>query len=575
MSLIKELVKKGVLTKKRADSLKEKIKSSGKPEEEIILKEGIIGEDILFQLKSESLKIPLKEVDPSEVLLEVLKLIPKDAAEYYYMIPLSKKGRDLEIGMVYPEDLKAQEALKFLTRRGNYSFRVYLITLSSFRNLLKQYWTLRKEVKKALTEVETEMAEEKIEVSEKAAELERLGEEAPISKIVSVILKHSVEGSASDIHIEPIRDRLRVRFRLDGILHSSLFLPLKIHSAVVARVKILANLKIDETRVPQDGRIGSKISDRDIDFRVSTFPTILGEKVVMRVLDPSKGFQNFEKLGLEGRNLDVLTKASEKPYGMILATGPTGSGKTTTLYVVLQLLNKEGVNIVTVEDPVEYFMEGINQSQTKEEIGYSFAHALRSILRQDPDIIMVGEIRDKETANLAIHAALTGHIVLSTLHTNTAVGAVPRLIDLGIEPFLIPPSVSAVLAQRLVRRLCPFCKQKVKAKPQIKEIILKEINLLPLSVKRNIKITEPLYIWEPKGCKKCRLQGYSGRIAVYEVLEMTKALSELILKEPSETKFKEEAERQGMLTMAQDGMVKVLKGITSIEEVMRVTKEQE
>ncbi len=575
MSLITQLVEKGILTKKKADSLKEEVKSSGKKEEEIILKEGIIKEDVLFQLKSESLKIPLKEIDISEVPLEVLRLIPKDAAEYYYMVPISKKDRYLEIGMVYPENLKAQEALKFLTRRGNYSFRVYLITLSNFRELLKQYWTLKKEVKKALTEVETEMDEDKVEISRKAAELERLGEEAPISKIVSVVLKHSVEGNASDIHIEPVKDKLRVRFRLDGILHSSLFLPLKIHPAVVARIKILADLKIDETRVPQDGRIGSKISGRDIDFRVSTFPTILGEKVVMRVLDPSKGLKNFEKLGLEGRNLEILTKSSERPYGMILATGPTGSGKSTTLYAILQLLNKEGVNIVTIEDPVEYFMAGINQSQTKEEIGYSFAQSLRSILRQDPDIIMVGEIRDKETATLAVHAALTGHIVLSTLHTNTAVGAIPRLIDLGIEPFLLPSSLSAVLAQRLVRRLCPFCKQKVKAKPQIKDIILKEINSLPEAIQKNLKISEPLYIWEAKGCKKCRLQGYIGRIAVYEILEMTEELSELILKEPSEVSFKKEAKRQGMLTMAQDGMIKALKGITSIEEVMRTTKEQQ
>ncbi|MCK4454368.1 type II/IV secretion system protein [Candidatus Parcubacteria bacterium] len=575
MSLINQLAKKGILTKEKAASLKEELKSSGKKEEEIILKEGIIKEDVLFQLKSESLKIPLKEVEPSEVPLEVLKLIPKDAAEYYYMIPLSKKDRALEIGMVYPENLKAQEALKFLTRRENYSFRVYLITLSSFRGLLKQYSTLKKEVKKALTEMETEIAGEKVEGPKRAAASEKLGEEAPISKIVSVILKHSVEGNASDIHIEPVKDKLRVRFRLDGILHSSLFLPLKIHPAVVARIKILSDLKIDETRIPQDGRIGSKINGRDIDFRVSTFPTILGEKVVMRVLDPSKGLKNFEKLGLEGRNLNVLIKASERPYGMILATGPTGSGKSTTLYAVLQLLNKEGVNIVTIEDPVEYFMAGLNQSQTKEEIGYGFAQSLRSILRQDPDIIMVGEIRDKETATLAVHAALTGHIVLSTLHTNTAVGAIPRLIDLGIEPFLLPSSLSAVLAQRLVRRLCPFCKQKVKAKPQIKEKILKEINSLPIAAQKKLRISDPLYIWEPKGCKKCRLQGYAGRIAVYEILEMTKELAELIIKAPSEVSFKKEAERQGMLTMAQDGISKVLKGVTSVEEVIRVSKEQE
>ena len=575
MSLINQLVEKGVLNKKAAASLKKEIELSGRREEEIILQQGIIKEDALFQLKSESLKVPLKEVEPSEVLLEVLRLIPRDAAEFYHMVPISKKDRTLEIGMVYPDNLKAQEALKFLTRREGYSFRVYLITLSNFRELLKRYWTLKKEVKKALTEVETEIAEDEVEISKKAAELEKLGEEAPISKIVSVILKHSVDGNASDIHIEPIRDQLRVRFRLDGILHSSLFLPLKIHPAVVARIKILAELKIDETRVPQDGRIGVKISNKDIDFRVSTFPTILGEKVVMRVLDPSKGLKDFKRLGLDGRNLEILNKAAERPYGMILSTGPTGSGKSTTLYAVLQILNREGVNIVTIEDPVEYFMEGINQSQTKEEIGYGFATALRSILRQDPDVIMVGEIRDKETAELAVHAALTGHIVLSTLHTNTAVGAMPRLIDLGIEPFLLPPSLSAILAQRLVRRLCPFCKEKVKANIKVREKILKEINFLPVSTKAGIKINEPISIWQAKGCKKCRMQGYTGRVALFEILEMTKELSEIVLKEPSENNFQKEAKRQGMVTMAQDGIIKVLNGVTSIEEVMRVTKEEE
>ncbi|MGB2762343.1 MAG: GspE/PulE family protein [Minisyncoccales bacterium] len=573
MSLINELKEKGILDKKGAASLKEEVKSSGKTEEEIILQQEIIKENALFQLKSDSLKIPLKEVESSEVPLEVLRLIPREAAEFYHMVPISKKDRILEIGMVYPDNLKAQEALKFLTRRENYSFRVYLITLSNFRELLKRYWTLKKEVKKALTEVETEITEDEIEISKKAAELEKLGEEAPISKIVSVILKHSVDGNASDIHIEPVKDQLRVRFRLDGILHSSLFLPLKIHPAVVARIKILSNLKIDETRVPQDGRIGAKISNKNIDFRVSTFPTILGEKAVMRVLDSSKGLKDFKRLGLDGRNLEVLNKASKKPYGMILSTGPTGSGKSTTLYAVLQILNKEGVNIVTIEDPVEYFMEGINQSQTKEEIGYGFATALRSILRQDPDVIMVGEIRDKETAELAVHAALTGHIVLSTLHTNTAVGALPRLMDLGIESFLLSPSLSVILAQRLIRRLCPFCKQKVKANIKVKEKILKEVNSLPSSVRAEMKIHEPIYIWEPKGCKKCKTQGYAGRVALFEILEMTKELSELILNEPSENNFQKEAKRQGMITMTQDGIIKVLNGITSIEEVIRVTEE--
>ncbi len=572
MTLINQLVEKGVLNKKKAQILEEELKTSEKTEEELLLRDGIISENVLFQLKAENLKIPLKNVDASEISIDILRIIPKDAAEFYYMVPIGKKGRILEIGMVYPENLKSQEALKFLTRRGNYSFRVYLITFSNFRDILKQYLSFTKEVKQALTEAESEY--EETDVSEKAAELEKIGEEAPISKIVSVIIKHAVDGNASDIHVEPVKDKLRVRFRLDGILHSSLFLPFRIHPAVVARIKILSNLKIDESRVPQDGRITSKISGRDIDFRVSTFPTISGEKVVMRVLDPSKGLKNLENLGLEGRNFEVLNKAREKPYGMILSTGPTGSGKSTTLYAVLDLLNQEGVNIVTIEDPVEYFMVGVNQSQTKEEIGYTFARALRSILRQDPDVIMVGEIRDKETAALAVHAALTGHVVLSTLHTTTAVGALPRLIDLGIERFLLPSSLSVILAQRLVRRLCPFCRQKIKANKEVEDMILKELGPISSEDKKRFKITKPLYVWEAKGCKKCRLQGYTGRVAVYELLEMTKELSQLVLQGKSELEFKQEAKNQGMLTMLQDGLIKTLNGLTSFEEVMRVTKEE-
>ena len=574
MTLIRQLVKKDILDKEKADSLEKEVKSLNKREEEVILEKGIITENFLFQLKAENLKIPLKPVAVSEIPLSILELIPRESAQYYQMVPLAKKDKTLEVGMVYPEELKAQEALKFLARQGNYSYKVYLITPSDFKKLLKQYWAPQKEVKKALSEVESEMAEGGVEVAKKASGLDELVEEAPISKIVSVIMRQAVDGNASDIHIEPLRDKLRIRFRLDGVLHSSIFLPLKIHPAVVARIKILSNLKIDETRIPQDGRISSRINGKDIDFRVSTFPSILGEKVVMRVLDPSKGLKSFEKLGLEGRNLDVLKKASERPYGMILSTGPTGSGKTTTLYAVLQLLNKEGTNIVTIEDPVEYFMEGINQSQTKEEIGYSFAKSLRSILRQDPNIIMVGEIRDSETAALAVHAALTGHIVLSTLHTTTATGAIPRLIDLGVERFLIPSSLSLVIGQRLVRRLCPHCAKKVKAKPEVKQMILKEIGTLPSQVKKELADPEKLSVYKPKGCKKCGFQGYSGRIAVFEILEMTEELADLLLRKVSEIELKKEAQRQGMITMSQDGVIKALKGVTSIEEVMRVIAEK-
>tara|TARA_Y100000310_G_scaffold85265_2_gene82116 strand:+ start:4660 stop:6387 length:1728 start_codon:yes stop_codon:yes gene_type:complete len=575
MTLIQHLVKKGIINKEKAGTLEYEAKTSGKNEEEVILKSGIINQEALFDIKAENLNIPLKKVVAEDIPLKVLELIPEDSAKYYQMIPIFKKENLLEVGMVYPEELKAQEALKFWSRQGKFKYKIFLITPTTFNNLLKQYKTLRKEVGRALEELETELKSKKGDLLPiRGPEVERMVEEAPVTKVVAVILRHAVDGSASDIHIEPTRKDLRIRFRLDGILHSSIFLPLKIHPAVVARIKILTNLKIDETRVPQDGRFSAKINERNIDFRVSTFPTTLGEKVVLRVLDPKEGLKTFEDLGLEGRNLEVVKKGMKKSYGLILVTGPTGSGKTTTLYIILNSLNKEGSNIVTLEDPVEYFMEGINQSQIRPEIGYNFAQGLRHILRQDPDIIMVGEIRDEESAALVTHAALTGHIVLSTLHTTNALGAIPRLIDLKVAPFLIPSSLSLVLAQRLVRRLCPDCKKKVKPKDRIKNLILKEINSLPESIKRTIQIPKPLQVYQAVGCKKCKNEGYLGRIAIFEVLEMTDSLAEIILKEPSEAAILKEAQKQEMITMRQDGILKVLDGVTSVEEALRVIEQK-
>jgi len=574
MTLLQQLVKKGVIDKEKASSLEFEIKETGRREEEVILERRLCDENFLFALKSENLKIPLKEVLASEVSLETLKMIPEETAKNYYMIPLSKKEKVLEVGMVYPEDLKAQEALKFLARRQNFTFQVFLITLATFSELLRQYRTLKREVGKALEELEVEMKEEIRVRPRTAAEFERLAEEAPITKIVAVILRHAVEGHASDIHIEPVREKLRVRFRLLGILHSSIFLPLRVLPAVVARIKILSNLKIDETRIPQDGRFSTTIEGKSIDFRVSTFPTTLGEKVAIRVLDPMVGLKTFLELGLEKRNFEVVKAALEKPYGLILATGPTGCGKTTTLYAILQVLNKEGVNIVTLEDPVEYFIEGINQSQVRPEIGYDFATGLRHVIRQDPDIIMVGEIRDPETASLATHAALTGHVVLSTLHTSNALGAIPRLLDLGIQPYLIPPTLSIAIAQRLVRKLCDDCKKPISPKKEIRDLILKEIAELPGKVKEDLKLPEKLTIYTATGCKKCGNEGYTGRVGLFEILSMTEQLSDIILKMPEEREILKEAKRQGMINMKQDGILKVLNGVTTIEEVLRVAEEK-
>ena len=571
VALIEELVKKGILEKEKAASLEEELKTSGKKEEELILEKGIVSEDFLFELKSGYLKIPFKKIRLEEIPMEILEQIPEETARYYQMVPLAKKENVLEVGMVYPEDLASQEALSFLARRGKFTYQVFLITETNFKNILDKYKTPKREVGKALEELETELKGRKIP---RSAEIERMVEEAPISKMVAVILKYGVEGEASDIHIEPLKDKLRVRFRTLGALHPSIFLPIKILPAVISRIKILANLRIDETRIPQDGRFSTRVEDRDIDFRISTFPTTLGEKVAIRVLDPRVGLKKFEELGLSGRNFEVVKAAVEKPYGMILSTGPTGCGKTTTQYAILQILNKEGVNIVTLEDPVEYLIEGINQSQVRPEIGYDFSRGLRQIVRQDPDIIMVGEIRDSETAALTTHAALTGHIVLSTLHTSNVLGVIPRLIDLGVQPFLLPSALSIATAQRLARKLCQNCKRKVKPKKETRDLILKEIDKLPEKVKKEIKIKEPLTIFEPVGCRDCHNTGFSGRIALFEILEMTPQLAEIILREASEAKILEEATRQGMITMKQDGILKVLDGITTIEEVLRVAEEK-
>jgi len=574
--LIQKLLEKKIIDKQKATSLEYEVKNAGKTEEEAILNSGAVSEDFLFGFKSEFLKIPLKLVSPEEISLKALEMIPEESAKYYQMIPMSIKENHLEVGMVYPDNMKAREALEFLTRQEKYTYQVYLITPSNFENLFRKYRNLKKEVVKALEELEGDLEKEKKGKTwtERAAEVERIVEEAPISKVVAVILKHAVDGNASDIHIEPIKDKVRVRFRLDGILHSSIFLPFTVLLAIVARVKILSNLKIDETRVPQDGRFSAKIEGRDIDFRVSTFPTSLGEKVVIRVLDSSKREINLESLGIGGRNLRLIQKALDESYGMILSTGPTGSGKTTTLYAMLGILNKDDWNIITLEDPIEYFMEGINQSQIRPEIGYTFATGLRSILRQDPDIIMVGEIRDDETASLSVHAALTGHIVLSTLHTSNALGVIPRLIDMGVEPFLIPPTLSIAIAQRLARKLCPYCRKKVSPSAEAKKIIAEELEKIPEAARKEVVIPKDIYIYEPVGCKKCNMIGYSGRIGVFEILEMTSELAKVIIKDTSEAIITEEAKKQGMITMKQDGVLKAIEGMTSLEEVLRVAEEK-
>lgn len=559
------------------NDLKKQMEKTGKTEEDIILAKNIVAEDFLFNLKSNLLGIPLKKVDVEKIPADILELIPEEASANYKMAAIARAEdraeNSVQVGMVYPEDIAAQNALRFLANQEKFTYHVFLITPGNLANILKQRKNLSIETKKALEQFSEENSKI-LNIPEKRYSVQAISQEAPIIKMVLVILEHAIEGNASDIHIEPTRDKLNVRFRLNGVLYPSLSLPLKVHLAVVARIKILSGLKIDENRIPQDGRFSAKINGRDVDFRVSTFPTLYGEKVELRVLDSSTGLRSFEELGLSGRSLEVVKDAIKKPFGMILFTGPTGSGKTTTQYAILRFLDRDSVNIVTIEDPIEYSIAGINQSQVKPEIGYTFAQGLRQILRQDPNIIMVGEIRDEETADLVINAALTGHIVLSTLHANSSVGVVPRLIDMGVRPFLIPSTLKVVISQRLIRILCQDCKIKIRPPEKIKNYILDRIKSMPASIKKDIKIEEPFSIYSVKGCEKCGFTGYAGRAGLFEVLSMTDELAELIQVNPLESLIFKAAQKQGMLTMEQEGILKVLSGQTAIEEVIRATEEK-
>jgi len=568
-SFLDFLVEKKLPKEISLGNLNKEAEEKNKDVEELILEKGLIKEDELYALKSQFLKIPYKDLSDFKIDPAASKLISLDAVQHYRFVPLALDAQKkvLEAGMLNPSDVNAKEALKFIAHRNNLTPKIFIIGISGFKNVLKEYSNLKGEVTEALSQLKQEIDQEKQKTPTTDKEqIEKIAEEAPISKVVALIIKHALEQRASDIHIEPGEKSTRVRYRVDGVLHINLTLPLRIHPAIISRIKILSNLKIDETRKPQDGRFFTEIDGKKIDFRVSTLPTYSGEKVVMRILDPTVGLKSLSDLGLEGRNLDVLNEAIKRPNGMILVTGPTGSGKTTTLYSILHILNQEGVNIISLEDPVEYYIDGVSQSQVRPEIGYTFANGLRSILRQDPDKIMVGEIRDSETAMLAVHAALTGHLVLATLHTNDAIGVVPRLIDMGVDKYLIPSTLILAIAQRLVQRLCPESKKEIKPSEEILKLIETNLKELNPSILEQHNIKKPYVLYEPQISKNCP-KGTKGRIGVFEIVEMTSELEEIILKDPSESKIKEEARRQGATSMIQDGILKALRGMVGLEEV--------
>jgi len=523
----------------------------------------------------------LKYVDLSVVTVdkEVLNLLPEDLAQNYQLIIFGKEEHVWKVGLINPSDLKGQEAVDFLARQSGFQVDYYLISLKSFQQVMRQYSVLKTEIKKALDLAEEKMGEQKKKAQTMTEEeqAEEVIKSAPISQIVSVIIRHGVEGKASDIHIEPFTDKSRVRYRIDGALHTSLVLPKSVHAAIVSRIKVMANLKIDETRIPQDGRLRLKVNDNDVDFRISTLPLYDQEKVVMRILDTNSTNFTLEKLGFEGKNLEIISNNIDKPHGMFLVTGPTGSGKSTTLYAVLNILNQEDVNIITLEDPVEYYLKGVNQSQINPEVGLTFAAGLRSILRQDPDVIMVGEIRDNETAELGIHAALTGHIVLSTLHTNDSFGAIPRLIDMHVEPFLLVSTMNVIIAQRLVRKNCEKCKEEYTVPENLVDFVWQEFSKIPkeyiVPELEHIKAKKDMKFYHGKGCPVCGNSGYAGRLAIAEVLDMVDELKQMISSGESLEKVRQEVVARNLCTLQQDGVLKALRGFTTVEEIMRATKE--
>jgi len=571
------LLDSGLVTEVQIKKAEAEAKKTDKKLADVLVKQGIVKPEELIKLQAYILGIPFVNLEKEIIPADVLQIIPEPIARKHNIVAFRKTGRNLEVAMLDPEDL---QTIEFIKKKTNLKILPRLTNQESIKNILRQYQkTLQAEFGEIIEKEAkiVSLKEEEEEVSKE--ELEKAAEEMPVIRIVDTLLKHAILQKASDIHIEPMEKEVIVRYRIDGILHDAMTLPKQVQSGIVARIKVLSNLKLDEHRLPQDGRFKIETEEYKISFRVSILPVYDGEKIVMRLLpEDSKGF-TLESLGFRGEGLERIHKNIKKPNGMILVTGPTGCGKTTTLYTIMDILNTPEVNISTIEDPIEYRMPRINQTQVNPKIGLTFANGLRSLVRQDPDIIMVGEIRDNETASLAINAALTGHLVLSTLHTNSAAGALPRLIDMKVEPFLIASTVNCIIAQRLVRRLCPETKEKYQLSDSEIKSLAKQFDLDSiLNVLKKEKIIEPketfktINFYRPKTSPECP-DGYKGRIGIHEVLEVTSSIKEMIVKQATSDEIEKRARAEGMITMLEDGFIKAAQGITSIEEVLRVTKE--
>ncbi len=584
MSLVQELATRGLISQEQVTEIVRLAseKHNGNIEDALI--EAGVDEDRLLTVKGEYFSLPTTTLDDKGIDPEVLKLFPKETMEHYQMIPLAIQDGIMNVGVVDPDNTETTDALQFISSKNGLAFKIFLIRKKDFDKVTKQYQGFSSEVSKALSDFDTEDAglagSEFRDVSSDIVDINapnqsitgkkeegkdgNIVEDAPVIKIVAVMLRHATEGNASDIHIENTGAEVKVRFRVDGILHTSLKLPLNVFSGVVARVKILAKLRLDEKRRPQDGGFSVKINNRKVDFRVSTFPAYYGEKVVLRILDQERGVRSLEDLDLRPDHFEIIKKALDLPYGLVIISGPTGSGKSTTLYAMLNALDREGRNVVSLEEPVEYQIEGVTQSQVRPEIGYTFANGLRSVLRQDPDVIMVGEIRDAETAQLAIQAALTGHLVISTLHTNSSIGIVPRLVDMGIDPYLIAPTLRLAIAQRLAQKTCTDARQEVPMDEATRTMVMDQFKDYPQDKKAALGITSKIV--QTVASPTCP-GGTRGRMAIFEMFEVSDEIERLILESPNEQDLYKVLRAKGMITMKEDALLKSLQGEIPFREV--------
>lgn len=571
------LLDSGLIARDVIEGVYQEALESGKQMGDILMEKKLLNEVDIQKMYAYVLGIPFVDLHKIIIPPEVLQIVPEPIARKYRIVAFEKTGTNLKVAMLNPDDL---QTIDFIKKKTGVKIIPCLTTAENIQEILKQY---EKSLKADFGDLISGDVES-MASNEPQENLEQVAQGMPVIRVVDTLIKHAILQSASDIHIEPSETEVHVRYRIDGILHEAMTLPKDVALGIVARIKVLSNLKLDEHRLPQDGRFKLQNENYKIAFRVSILPVFDGEKIVMRLLDEGSHGLTLEKMGFSGTPLEIIHREIRKPNGMVLVTGPTGSGKTTTLYTVLDILNTQEVNISTVEDPVEYRMPRVNQTQVNPKIGMTFAAALRSLLRQDPDIIMVGEIRDEETLEIALHAAMTGHLVLSTLHTNSAAATLPRMLDMGAEPFLIASTVNVIIAQRLTRRLCQECKEEYHIDSKEVDALSKTFDMKDLmdfllkqeTLKEKMTIKkgwEGISFYKPKGCDQCNGEGYRGRMGIYEVLAMDAEIKKLVAQSATTEVINAQAQKSGMATMVQDGFMKAISGITSLEEILRVTKE--